>query len=67
MVEGRFARVLSDVEVGAEVGVGVGAGVGDGVGVELAAAVAWYASPAGAVMDGLAETARTNETAPWYA
>jgi len=62
MVEGRFARVLSEVEAGAGagagagVGVGVGAGVGDGVGVEVAAAVAWYASPAGAVMDGLAET-----------
>ncbi len=43
MVEGRPVRVPSEV------------GAGAGVGVEVATAVAWYASPAGAVMDGLAE------------
>jgi len=51
IVEGRFARVPSEV------------GAGAGVGVGVAAAVAWYASPAGAVMDGLAETLMVRDPA----
>lgn len=60
MVEGRFGRVLSEVEAGSGVGAGVGAGVGDGVGVgvgvgvgdgvEVPAARAWYVIAAGPLM-----------------